>query len=72
MRDYIRNGEPYAEASLRHKRVAKWAERSADKALASTEPWWLGNVRVYQNMMVTALKQRNRVIREYLELRASR
>ena len=34
----------------KYRRLAKWAERKADEAAASSEPWWLGNLRVYQNM----------------------
>lgn len=32
------------------RRKALWAERKADEASASTAPWWLGNLRTYQNM----------------------
>ena len=31
-------------------RKALWAERKADEAAASDEPWALGNLRLYQNM----------------------
>jgi hypothetical protein len=30
--------------------MALWAERKADEAAGSDEPWWLGNLRTYQNM----------------------
>ena len=32
------------------RRKALWAERKADEASASADPWWLGNLRTYQNM----------------------
>lgn len=32
------------------RRMALWAERKADEAAGSDEPWWLGNLRTYQNM----------------------
>lgn len=31
------------------KAMAEWAERKADEAAASDAPWWLGNLRTYQN-----------------------
>lgn len=31
------------------KAMAEWAERKADEAAASDVPWWLGNLRTYQN-----------------------
>ncbi len=30
--------------------MALWAERKAGEASASDKPWWLGNLRTYQNM----------------------
>lgn len=32
------------------RRMALWAERKADEAAASAAPWWLGNLRNYQNL----------------------
>lgn len=32
------------------RRKALWAERKADEASDSSDPWWLGNLRTYQNM----------------------
>lgn len=32
------------------RRKALWAEHKADEASASSDPWWLGNLRTYQNM----------------------
>lgn len=29
---------------------ALWAERKADEAARSSAPWWLENLRTYQNM----------------------
>lgn len=34
----------------RAKGLALWAERKADDAAGSDKPWWLGNLRLYQNM----------------------
>ena len=61
-----------ATNALRAKRIAIWAERKANEAAASTDPWWLGNLRVYQNMMVQHLKTRNGIIRAYIESRKQR
>lgn len=36
-----------AEIALRK---AQWAERKADEAAASSAPWALGNLRLYQNL----------------------
>lgn len=41
--------KPMTKAELA-RRKALWAERKADEAAASNEPWALGNLRVYQNM----------------------
>lgn len=32
-------------------RMADWAERKANEAARSTEPWALSNLRLYQNLM---------------------
>lgn len=32
------------------KRKADWAERKCDEAAASSAPWALGNLRLYQNL----------------------
>lgn len=32
------------------RRKALWAERKANEAAASDKPWWLGNLRLYQNL----------------------
>lgn len=29
---------------------AEWAERKADEAASSDAAWWLGNLRLYQNL----------------------
>jgi hypothetical protein len=31
--------------------MARWAERKADEAAASTAPWAMGNLRTYQGLM---------------------
>lgn len=41
------NAMAAAELALRK---AQWAERKADEAAASDQPWALGNLRLYQNM----------------------
>ena len=46
------------------KRMAEWAERKADEAAASDAPWWLGNLRLYQNMASKFWAQHYKAVRE--------
>ena len=61
-----------SQEALRQRRIAIGAERKADEAAASNEPWALGNLRAYQNVMANAMAARSRIVVEYLDERASR
>lgn len=44
--------------------MALWAERKANEAAASDDPWWLGNLRTYQNMASKFWGEHYRAMRE--------
>ncbi len=46
------------------RRKALWAERKAGEAAMSTAPWWLGNLRNYQNMAFRFWGEHYRFARE--------
>lgn len=61
-----------AQEALRWHRAAIGAERRADQAAASREPWALRNLRVWQASMARALACRSLILRAYLDRRAAR
>ena len=64
--------ESPAKQSLSKKRLANVALRLADKEAANDAPWAKGNLRMWQNLYVSASKERNAVLLRYLAERAAR
>lgn len=61
-----------AKDSKRLKRIANNAEKKAADEAEKGKPWSMSNVRMHQNMMADALKQRSEVIKDYLAKRKTR
>jgi len=64
--------ESQSKISLRKKRLANVALRNADNEAANDAPWAIGNLRMWQNLYVSASKERNAVLLRYLAERAAR
>lgn len=61
-----------SQAALSQRRIAIGAERFVSRATATNEPWADRNVRSWQSVMAMALAARSRILRVYLDRRASR